>query len=78
LKVGYRHIDTAHAYQNERGVGSAVKKSGIPREEIWITTKLWPCEYGEGKTITAIDKMLAHSGGSNCIPKILQYAAHQK
>jgi diketogulonate reductase-like aldo/keto reductase len=40
FKLGYRHIDTAHAYQNERGVGQAVKESGIPREEIWITTKL--------------------------------------
>ncbi len=58
LKIGYRHIDTAHAYQNERGVGAAVRKSGIPREEIWITTKLWPSEYGEGKTMAGIDKML--------------------
>lgn len=59
LKMGYRHIDTAHAYQNERGVGAAVKESGIPREEIWITTKLWPSEYGEGKTARAIDRMLS-------------------
>jgi diketogulonate reductase-like aldo/keto reductase len=58
FKLGYRHIDTAHAYQNERGVGQAVKESGIPREEIWITTKLWPSEYGEGKTEKAIDNML--------------------
>lgn len=58
FKEGYRHIDTAHAYQNERGVGAAVKKSGLKREEIWITTKLWPSEYGEGKTSKAIDKML--------------------
>jgi len=58
LEIGYRHIDTAHAYQNERGVGSAVKKSGIPREDIWITSKLWPSEYGEGKTMSAIMKML--------------------
>lgn len=58
LKLGYRHIDTAHAYQNERSVGKAVKDSGIPREEIWITTKLWPHEYGEGKTSQAIDQML--------------------
>ncbi|MDB6353904.1 aldo/keto reductase [Trichococcus sp. K1Tr] len=58
FKLSYRHIDTAHAYQNERGVGQAVKESGIPREEIWITTKLWPSEYGEGKTAKAIDKML--------------------
>lgn len=59
LKLGYRHIDTAHAYQNEHSVGTAVKESGIPREELWITTKLWPSEYGEGKTAEAIDKMLA-------------------
>ena len=59
LKAGYRHIDTAHAYNDERGVGEAVKASGVPREEIWITSKLWPSEYGEGKTLEAIDKMLA-------------------
>ena len=53
LKAGYRHIDTAHAYQDEAGVGRAVKGSGIPREEIWITSKLWPTEYGEGKTLKA-------------------------
>ena len=58
LKAGYRHIDTAHAYGDERGVGQAVKDSGIPREEIWITSKLWPSEYGEGVTMEAIDKML--------------------
>ena len=58
FEMGVRHIDTAHAYQNERSVGKAVKESGIPREEIWITTKLWPSEYGEGKTSNAIDKML--------------------
>ena len=59
FKIGYRHIDTAHAYRNESGVGEAVKESGIPREEIWITSKLWPSEYGEGITSEAIDKMLA-------------------
>ncbi len=58
FEMGVRHIDTAHAYQNERSVGRAIKESGIPREEIWITTKLWPSEYGEGKTSDAIDKML--------------------
>lgn len=59
FKNGYRHIDTAHAYRNESGVGEAVKESGIPREEIWITSKLWPSEYGESITAEAIDKMLA-------------------
>lgn len=40
LKAGYRHIDTAHAYNDEAGVGRAVKESGIPRKDIWITSKL--------------------------------------
>ena len=58
LKMGIRHIDTAHAYQNERSVASGIKKSGVDRKEIWITSKLWPSEYGEGKTSEGIDKML--------------------
>ena len=62
LKCGYRHIDTAHAYQNERSVGRAVKDSGIDRSEIWITSKLWPNEYGEGKTLKAIDRMCGRLG----------------
>ncbi len=62
MGLGYRHIDTAHAYQNERGVGAAVAGSGVPRDEVWITTKLWPSEYGEGKTSAAIDKMLDRLG----------------
>lgn len=41
LRVGYRHIDTAAIYGNEEGVGQAIAESGIPREELWITTKLW-------------------------------------
>lgn len=56
LKDGYRHFDTAHAYNNERGVGEAIKESGVHREEIWVTSKLWPTEYGEGVTIKAIWK----------------------
>ena len=62
LKMGYRHIDTAHAYFNERGVGAAVKKSGIPRNEIFVTSKLWPTEYGEGITYPAVMKMLKRTG----------------
>lgn len=46
LKAGYRHIDTAAAYFNEAEVGKAVKDSGIPREEIFITSKLWLQDYG--------------------------------
>ena len=58
LQAGYRHLDTAHGYFNERGVGQAIIDSGVPREEIWVTSKLWPSEYGEGATLAAIDAML--------------------
>ncbi len=64
LSVGYRLIDTAQAYQNERSVGCAVKDSGIDRSEIWITSKLWPNEYGEGKTLKAIDRWHMQMGFS--------------
>lgn len=46
LKVGYRHIDTAQSYFNETEVGEAIKKSGIPREQLFITTKVWIEHYG--------------------------------
>lgn len=62
LKDGYRHFDTAHAYNNESGVGAAIKESGIPREQIWVTSKLWPTEFGEGITLKAIDAMLERLG----------------
>ena len=58
LKVGYRHIDTAHYYGNERGVGAAIKKSGIPRDQIFVTSKIWVSEYGSGMTTEALNKML--------------------
>ncbi len=58
LKIGYRHIDTAHAYHNEKGVGEAVKKSGIPRNELFITSKIWANECAEGKTKKAVERML--------------------
>ena len=58
LKIGFRHIDTAHAYFNERGVGRGIKKSGVPRKDIFVTSKLWPTEYGEGITYKAVLKML--------------------
>lgn len=58
FESGYRHIDTAHVYRNERGVGAAVEASGLKREQVWITSKLWINEYGKGKTAKAIDKAL--------------------
>ena len=62
LKLGYRHIDNAHFNENENEIGQAVKKCGIPREEIFITSKLWITEYGEGVTLKAVDKMLKRFG----------------
>ena len=45
LKIGYRLIDTANAYVNERAVGRGMRESGVAREEIFLSTKLWPSEY---------------------------------
>lgn len=58
LEVGYRHIDTAQSYFNEAEVGSAIKKSGIPREDIFITTKVWIDNYGYEKCKASIYKSL--------------------
>ena len=62
FKLGYRHIDTAHIYKNEKGVGAALKKSGIPREDFYITTKLWIDDFGEGKSLKEVDAMLERLG----------------
>jgi diketogulonate reductase-like aldo/keto reductase len=58
LNAGYRHIDTAAVYNNEEGVGKAVKKSGISREELFITTKVWNTDQGYEETLAAFDKSL--------------------
>jgi 2,5-diketo-D-gluconate reductase A len=58
LAAGYRHIDTAAAYRNERGVAAAVAASGLRREEIFITTKLWNSEQGFDSTLAAFDKSI--------------------
>jgi diketogulonate reductase-like aldo/keto reductase len=46
LEAGYRHIDTAALYGNEESVGAAIRKSGIPRQQIFVTTKLWNSDHG--------------------------------
>ena len=58
LKAGYRHIDTAQAYFNEEQVGEAIKASGLKREEIFVTTKIWIDNYGEGKTYVSVIESL--------------------
>ena len=62
LKAGYRHIDTAQAYYNEKEVGEAIKESGIDRKEIFLTTKIWVTNFGDNKTIESFDKSLEKLG----------------
>lgn len=62
LEVGYRHIDTAAVYGNEIGVGRAIAKSGIPREELYITTKLWNSDQGTQSAFDAMDLSLEKLG----------------
>jgi len=59
FEVGYRHIDTAAIYHNEEGVGHAIKNSGLAREDLFITTKLWNSEQGTASALDAFDKSLA-------------------
>ncbi len=58
IEVGYRSIDTAQAYANEEGVGNAVAKCGVPREELFITTKVWISNAGYEKAKASIDQSL--------------------
>jgi 2,5-diketo-D-gluconate reductase A len=62
LESGYRHIDTAAAYRNERGVGAAIAASGLAREEIFVTTKLWNSAQGYESTLGAFEKSVARLG----------------
>ncbi len=62
LEVGYRHIDTAAIYGNEIGVGRAIAASGIPRDELYITTKLWNSDQGTHSAIDAMDLSLEKLG----------------
>lgn len=57
--AGYRHIDTAMIYRNEEGVGAAVNAAGIPREDVFVTTKLWNADQGYDKALRALDASLA-------------------
>jgi 2,5-diketo-D-gluconate reductase A len=62
LEAGYRHIDTAAAYRNEAGVGKAIRASGLPREEIFVTTKLWNDQQGHDKAVQAFAASLERLG----------------
>src|SRR4051812_8318054 len=62
LATGYRHIDTAAAYGNEREVGEAVRGSGVPRDEVFIETKVWISDYGYDETLHGFAKSAAKLG----------------
>src|SRR5207248_11501141 len=58
LRVGYRLIDTAASYGNEEAVGNAIRRSGVPRDEIFVTTKLWLADAGYDKARRAFDRSM--------------------
>ena len=62
LELGYRLIDTAASYGNEEGVGAAIKQSGIPRKELFVTTKLWVQDHGYDNTLKAFDTSMKKLG----------------
>jgi diketogulonate reductase-like aldo/keto reductase len=62
LEAGYRHIDTATLYGNEREVGEAVRGSGLPREDIFITTKLWNSDHGYDRALRAFETSIGELG----------------
>ncbi|WBL15814.1 aldo/keto reductase [Sutcliffiella sp. NC1] len=62
IEVGYRSIDTAMIYKNEVGVGKAIKESSVPREELFITTKVWNSDQGYENTLRAFDESLERLG----------------
>lgn len=78
LAVGYRHIDTAARYGNESGVGQAVKDSGLKREEVFITSKLWNTERGYDKTMAAFEKTLAELGTDYLDLYLIHWPANEK
>ena len=62
LRAGYRHIDTAAAYMNEREVGEGLRRSGIPRDDVFLESKVWVSDYGYDKTLHAFDKAAGKLG----------------
>jgi 2,5-diketo-D-gluconate reductase A len=65
LEAGYRHIDTAAAYGNEQEVGRAVTESGLPREDVYVVTKLWNADHGYDTTLKAFDASMDRLGLEN-------------
>ena len=62
LEIGYRHIDTAQMYGNETEIGAALASSGVPRDEIWLTTKIWPDNFRDGALQRAAEESVRRLG----------------
>jgi diketogulonate reductase-like aldo/keto reductase len=62
LRTGYRHIDTAAAYQNEEGVGEAIRDSGLDRDDVFVTTKVWNSSQGRERSARSFEKSLGRLG----------------
>ncbi|MGE5183940.1 MAG: aldo/keto reductase [Acidobacteriota bacterium] len=62
LELGYRHVDTARVYGNEADVGEGIRRSGVPREDVFVTTKLWNDDHGHDQALRALDASLARLG----------------
>lgn len=74
LRVGYRHVDTAAVYGNEREVGEAIRRSGLARDEVFLETKVWISDYGFDETLHAFDKSVGKLGVEQLDLLILHHA----
>ncbi|MDY0908546.1 aldo/keto reductase [Microbacterium sp. CFBP9034] len=78
LSVGYRHIDTAAAYGNERQVGEGLRRSGVARDDVFLETKVWVTDYGHDETLHAFDKAVGKLGVDTLDLLILHQPAPQR
>lgn len=78
LEIGYRHIDTASVYGNEKEVGEAIRISGISRKEIFVTTKVWNTDQGYDSTLRAFDKSLQLLGLDYIDLYLIHWPVHDK
>lgn len=78
LDTGYRHIDTAAAYRNEKGVGEGIRASGLSRDEVFVTTKLWNDNQGYDATLVAAEKSLGRLGLDHLDLYLIHWPAPKK
>lgn len=78
LQAGFRHIDTARVYENEAGVGEAIKAAGIPRDQLFVTSKLWNADRGYEQTKAALDASLQRLGLDYLDLYLIHWPANRK